>query len=153
MAELQDSLDPMPAELVRAVISQELLMGQPLDTLFADFDDDPLGSASIAQVHKATLLDGRVVAVKVQRPAIAPKLLGDVENLKRFSKLLRGALPVDYYVVFLELGEVLKCVGALSYYRASIHSHHYYYSAPLRLTPPAPPPEASSTSSPRRRPW
>lgn len=105
---LQDGLDPMPAELVKAVIEQELLGGAPLSELFKDFQDEPLGSASIAQVHKATLLDGRTVAIKVQRPNIEPKLLGDIANLKRISKLLRSQLPVDYYTVFCELGKVLE---------------------------------------------
>ncbi|KAH8056765.1 hypothetical protein JL721_9883 [Aureococcus anophagefferens] len=59
-------------------------------------------------VHGATLLDGRRVAVKVQRPGARPLLLADLANLKRFSKLLADALPVDYYVVFSELGEVLE---------------------------------------------
>mmetsp|Transcript_123046 Transcript_123046/g.229986 ORF Transcript_123046/g.229986 Transcript_123046/m.229986 type:complete len:621 (-) Transcript_123046:39-1901(-) len=108
LKKLQDGLDPMPAELVKAVIEQELLGGAPLSELFKDFEDEPLGSASIAQVHKATLLDGRTVAVKVQRPNIEPKLLGDIANLKRISKLLRSQLPVDYYTVFCELGKVLE---------------------------------------------
>ena len=67
-----------------------------------------LGAASIAQVHKATLLDGRVVAVKLQRPNVEPKLLGDVANLKRISKALAKSLPVDYYTVFCELGDALN---------------------------------------------
>eukprot|EP00980_Cylindrotheca_fusiformis_P021075 scaffold8079_cov121-Cylindrotheca_fusiformis.AAC.3 len=66
-----------------------------------------LGAASIAQVHRATLLDGRVVAVKLQRPNVEPKLLGDVANLKRISKALSKSLPVDYYTVFCELGDAL----------------------------------------------
>eukprot|EP00747_Dinoflagellata_sp_TGD_P032045 gnl/TRDRNA2_/TRDRNA2_135695_c0_seq1.p1 gnl/TRDRNA2_/TRDRNA2_135695_c0~~gnl/TRDRNA2_/TRDRNA2_135695_c0_seq1.p1 ORF type:complete len:690 (+),score=178.84 gnl/TRDRNA2_/TRDRNA2_135695_c0_seq1:46-2115(+) len=106
--QLQDGLEPMPAELVRAVVQQELLGGEPLSELFADFDDKPLGAASIAQVHKATLLDGRTVAVKVQRPNIEPKLRGDIANLLRISKQLREQLPVDYYTVFRELGDVLN---------------------------------------------
>merc|ERR1719159_369844 len=97
----------MSADIVRAVVQQELLGGEPLSELFADFDDEPLGAASIAQVHKATLLDGRTVAVKVQRPSIEPKLRGDIANLKRISKQLRDQLPVDYYTVFCELGDVL----------------------------------------------
>ena len=57
------------------------------------------GSASIAQVHRAKLLDGRTVAVKVMRPGIEGKLLADVTNLKQFSKAISKALPVDYYKV------------------------------------------------------
>jgi len=97
----------MPFELVEKVVRQELLDGAALSELFASFDRDPLGAASIAQVHRATLLDGRVVAVKLQRPNVEPKLLGDVANLKRISKALAKSLPVDYYTVFCELGDAL----------------------------------------------
>ena len=68
----------------------------------------PLGSASIAQVHKATLLDGRKVAVKVQRPGIDAKLLGDIKNLKTFAKIVQNSLPVDYYKIFTELERTLQ---------------------------------------------
>ena len=88
-------------------MEQELLDGAPLSELFDTFSEEPLGCASIAQVHKATLLDGRVVAVKLQRPNVEPKLLGDVANLKRISKALAKSLPVDYYTVFCELGDAL----------------------------------------------
>ena len=112
LMELQDGIEPMPFELVEGVVRQELLDGAPLSDLFLTFDKEPLGAASIAQVHKATLLDGRIVAVKLQRPNVEPKLLGDVANLKRISKALSQALPVDYYTVFSELGEALgKLLG------------------------------------------
>ncbi|CAM9673898.1 unnamed protein product [Discosporangium mesarthrocarpum] len=104
---LQDSVEPIPTDLVKAVISQELLAGEPLDTLFSAFDEEPLGSASIAQVHKAVLRDGRTVAVKVQRPAEEPKLRADVANLKAFAFRFREALPADYYPVFCELESIL----------------------------------------------
>jgi aarF domain-containing kinase len=94
LQELQDSIEPMPFDLVEKVVSQELLDGAPLSELFSSFDKEPLGSASIAQVHKAKLLDGRVVAVKLQRPNVEPNLLGGVANLKRISKALAKSLPV-----------------------------------------------------------
>jgi predicted unusual protein kinase regulating ubiquinone biosynthesis (AarF/ABC1/UbiB family) len=50
LQKLQDSVDPIPVEVVKTVISQELLEGESLDLLFREFDDKPLGSASIAQV-------------------------------------------------------------------------------------------------------
>jgi aarF domain-containing kinase len=108
LASLQDDLDAMPAAQIKAVVKRELLLGEPLETIFASFDDEPLGSASIAQVHAATLLDGRKVAVKVQRPNCEPKLRGDIANLKSFSKKLASALPVDYYTVFCELERALQ---------------------------------------------
>jgi len=112
---LTDFLDPMPIEIVRQVILKELViknkLGNSFDEVFASFDEIPLGAASVAQVHKATLTSkfgGGVVAVKVQRPSIEPKLLGDIKNLKALSLPLRGKTPVDYWVVFNELEEQLK---------------------------------------------
>ena len=70
LQELQDGIEAMPYELVEKVVRQELLDGAPLSELFASFNEEPLGAASIAQVHCATLLDGRVVAVKLQRPNV-----------------------------------------------------------------------------------
>ena len=58
-------------------------------------------------MHKAKLLDGRVVAVKVQRPGVEPKLLGDIENLKNFALLVGDSLPIDYYKIFCELERTL----------------------------------------------
>ena len=104
---LQDSIDPIPTALVKAIISKELLEGEPLSKLFSSFDEEPLGSASIAQVHRAVLLDGREVAVKVQRPSEEPKLRGDIANLKAITKTFRDSLPVDYYTVFCELEKAL----------------------------------------------
>ena len=106
---LTDLVDPMPTSLVRAVISQELLHeGERFDDVFSEFDPEPLGAASVAQVHRARLTEaygGQVVAVKVQRPAIEAKLLGDVKALKALSKAVQKLelLAVDYYTVFSEL--------------------------------------------------
>jgi predicted unusual protein kinase regulating ubiquinone biosynthesis (AarF/ABC1/UbiB family) len=52
LASLQDSLEPMPEGMVEAIVSQELLEGEPLDRLFQSFDPEPLGCASIAQVGR-----------------------------------------------------------------------------------------------------
>ena len=63
---------------IRALVEEEL--GGPIDTLFATFVDEPLASASIGQVHRATLPDGRAVAVKVQHPGIARAVESDLAN-------------------------------------------------------------------------
>ena len=72
---------------------------------------DGLSSGGVLRGPSTTVdayVDGRRVAVKVQRPGAKPLLRADVANLKRFAKLLADALPVDYYVVFSELGDVLE---------------------------------------------
>jgi len=107
LAPFQDSAPPMDASLVIAVVEQEL--GRALPELFTEFDAEPLGSASVAQVHRARLRsNGQVVAVKVQRPAVEPLMLGDIANLLVLTRQIRGLLPVDYFVVFSELATQLK---------------------------------------------
>jgi aarF domain-containing kinase len=109
-----DSLDPMSEDMVKAIINQELLHeGETFEDVFAEFDEEPLGAASIAQVHRAVLSEtygAREVAVKIQRPSIESKLMGDVANLKMIAKLARDAdlSPVDYYAVFSELETQLE---------------------------------------------
>jgi len=109
-----DSVDPLPIEVIKGVIKKELLVqrGEEFEDVFEEFEEVPLGSASVAQVHRAVLTKkygNREVAVKVQRPLIEEKLMGDVANLKLLAKLFRRAdLPIDYYTVFSELEEQLK---------------------------------------------
>ncbi|GMI07210.1 hypothetical protein TrVE_jg8381 [Triparma verrucosa] len=110
---LTDYLDPMSVQLVRKVVERELcLKGERFEEVFREFDEIPLGAASVAQVHRARLTSkygGHEVAVKVQRPGIEQKLLGDIKNLIALAKPLRGVkeMPVDYYVVFKELEDQL----------------------------------------------
>jgi 2-polyprenylphenol 6-hydroxylase len=75
---LQDSLPPVDFAQIRAQI--ESTFGRPLDTLFSSIEEQPVGAASIAQVHRAVTLDGRTVAVKVLRPGIREKFARDVET-------------------------------------------------------------------------
>ena len=63
LALLQDQVPPFPGEQAREIIEKAL--GEPVDKVFASFDSKPLASASIAQVHPATLHDGREAVVKV----------------------------------------------------------------------------------------
>ena len=109
-----DNLDPMPISLAKAVVAKELLMpGEKLEDVFSEFDEAPLGAASVAQVHRAVLTEKyggpREVAVKIQRPSIESKLLGDIANLKAIAKQFQDleALPLDYYTVFAELEKQL----------------------------------------------
>jgi ubiquinone biosynthesis protein len=82
---LQDHVQPFPGEQAQAIIEKAL--GKPVDELFQSFDPKPLASASIAQVHPATLLDGREVVVKVVRPTIRKDLSRDVDLLKAVASL------------------------------------------------------------------
>lgn len=109
-----DSLDPMPVSMAKAVAAKELLLpGETLEDIFSEFDDAPIGAASVAQVHRAVLTEKyggpREVAVKIQRPSIESKLLGDIANLKAIAKQFQDmdALPLDYYTVFAELEKQL----------------------------------------------
>jgi len=106
-----DQLDPMDASLAKAVVQKELLnRDEKFSDVFAEFDDEPLGSATVAQVHRAVLTEkygGREVAIKIQRPSIESKLLGDVANLKTAAKTFEDLLPLDYYTVMVELEKQL----------------------------------------------
>ena len=75
---LQDKLPPQPFDAIREQI--ESSFGARLDQLFASFDSEPVGSASIAQVYRATTLEGRDVAVKVLRPGIRERFVRDIET-------------------------------------------------------------------------
>ena len=85
---LQDRVKPFDGQRAQAIVEQAL--GVPIDVAFAHFDTTPLASASIAQVHAATLHDGREVVVKVLRPDIEAQIAGDIALLKS------GAALVDY---------------------------------------------------------
>lgn len=73
---LQDALPPLPFPAIRAAV--ESALGQPLEALYARFDEVAVGAASIAQVHRAQTTDGRDVAVKVLRPGIADQFARDI---------------------------------------------------------------------------
>ncbi|MDA8297347.1 MAG: AarF/UbiB family protein [Actinomycetota bacterium] len=77
LSSLQDHATPIGVEVVRSVIEEEL--GTKVSRLFTDFDERPLGAASLAQVHRAVLRDGRQVALKVQRPGVRQQVADDLE--------------------------------------------------------------------------
>ena len=81
LAKLQSDVAPFPAEEAREVVESEL--GAPPEQLYASFSATPLAAASLAQVHRATLEDGREVVVKLQRPRIEDKVKSDLQILRR----------------------------------------------------------------------
>jgi len=76
---MQDRVEAEPFEQIRETVESEL--GIKINKVFATFDEKPLGGASLAQVHAATLRDGREVAVKVQRASMRPRIQADLEVL------------------------------------------------------------------------
>jgi ubiquinone biosynthesis protein len=84
---LQDDVSPFPYEQAEEVIQSEL--GQPVERLFRDFDPVPLAAASIGQVHRATLPNGRDVAVKVQRPGAQRQIEADLNLMYQAARLAR----------------------------------------------------------------
>jgi ubiquinone biosynthesis protein len=83
---LQDHIEPFPYEEVERIVSGEL--GVRLSKAFSDFDPAPIGAASLSQVHKARMRDGRDVVVKVQRPDIRDVIVGDLEALGEIAHFL-----------------------------------------------------------------
>ena len=75
---LQDTLPALSFDKVKAAVEQSL--DAPLDSLFQSIDPEPVGAASVAQVHKAVTSDGRTVAVKILRPGIEAKFASDIET-------------------------------------------------------------------------
>ncbi|KAL1532327.1 hypothetical protein AAHA92_32351 [Salvia divinorum] len=91
LKQLQDSLPPRKLEEVYLIINQEL--GKSMDDLFLNFDNKPLATASIAQVHRATLRDGQDVVVKVQHEGIKEIILEDLKNAKSIVDWIAWAEP------------------------------------------------------------
>lgn len=91
LANLQDDVPPFPGEQARTLIERQL--GKPVSELFAEFDENPLASASIAQVHAARLQDGKKVVVKVVRPGIERRIRRDTELLKFLAGIVQRHHP------------------------------------------------------------
>lgn len=87
LARLQGDAAPMDAGLARQVLQDDL--GRPADAVFAEFSDEPMAAASIGQVHRAVLHDGRAVAVKVQYPGAAQAIRDDLANTELLTTFFR----------------------------------------------------------------
>jgi predicted unusual protein kinase regulating ubiquinone biosynthesis (AarF/ABC1/UbiB family) len=91
LATLQAQAPPMDAALLRDIAEREL--GRPLERAFASFDDQPLASASIGQVHRARLPDGREVVVKIQYPGVAEAITSDLANVGVLYRMMAMFYP------------------------------------------------------------
>ena len=138
LAKLQDQVPPFPGEQARAII--EKAYGQPLAAVFAEFESQPLASASIAQVHAARLLNGREVVVKVLRPAVEKVIRRDVELLyiiaglaQRYWREGRRLRPIEVVAeyektIFDELDLVREAANAS-------HLRRNFQNSPILYVP------------------
>ncbi|MGW4249537.1 ABC1 kinase family protein, partial [Nocardia sp. NPDC004722] len=107
MAKLLDSAPTVSFTKMRTVIESDL--GSRLSSVFADFDETPLAAASIGQVYRATLHDGRAVAVKVQYPGIDRAIRADLRNLSIVMRAGRAIAPnTDWAGLAQEIRERLE---------------------------------------------
>jgi ubiquinone biosynthesis protein len=99
---LQDDVRPFPFADIERVIEEEL--GQPIARLFTEFDEKPLAAASIGQVHRATLPNGRKVVVKVQRPNAPKQIEADLALMYQAAKLAKERIRA---LDFIDANEIV----------------------------------------------
>ncbi len=106
LTRLQDKIDSFPFEQVEAIVSGEL--GVRISKAFSEFATKPLATASLGQVHRATMLDGRGVVVKVQRPGIREIIAEDMEVLEEIAGFLDNHTPWGKRYEFGKMLEELR---------------------------------------------
>lgn len=119
LAELQDHAPEVPFGQMRTVIEADL---GPLTRVFSDFDETAVAAASIGQVYRARLRDGREVAVKVKYPGVDEAVEADMRNLAMFSRLWKSVLPSAADAEVLD--EIARNIGSeLDYPREASNQH------------------------------
>jgi ubiquinone biosynthesis protein len=103
---LQDKVSPFSSEIAKLIVTQSL--GKSIEELFILFEDQPVASASIAQVHKAKLHNGQFVAVKILRPLIRQKYNNDLKLLYFCAKLIAKFLPQFKRLKAIEVVDLFK---------------------------------------------
>ncbi len=112
LAKLRDAAPTVSFKQMRRVIEEDL--EEPLSEVFASFDEEPIAAASIGQVYRGTLHDGREVAVKVQYPGVAGAVRADMQNLDMILRLLKRMAPgLDAKAIAEEIKE--RIVEELDY--------------------------------------
>jgi predicted unusual protein kinase regulating ubiquinone biosynthesis (AarF/ABC1/UbiB family) len=109
LSRLQDNCEPFSYEEVEQIVTHEL--GVRLTKAFSEFNKEPLAAASLGQIHRAKMRDGREVAVKVQRPAIREQILQDLEIF---------ADVAEFYVLHTELGKKYEFDVMVEEFRKSL---------------------------------
>lgn len=92
LGKLQDGVPPFKSKTARAIL--EAALEGPIETIFSGFEESPMASASIAQVHRAVLHDGSAVAVKIKRPGIDRTVRADIAILQTLLNLADRYVPV-----------------------------------------------------------
>src|SRR6202161_2101307 len=112
LAKLRDAAPTVSFKQMRKVIEDDL--EEPIAEVFSSFDQEPIAAASIGQVYRATLHDGRAVAVKVQYPGVAGAVRADMQNLEMIMRLLKRMTPgLDVKAIAEEVKE--RIVEELDY--------------------------------------
>jgi predicted unusual protein kinase regulating ubiquinone biosynthesis (AarF/ABC1/UbiB family) len=106
LTRLQDKVEPFPYEEVEAIVSSEL--GVRISKAFSEFDPDPIAAASLGQVHRARMRDGRLVAVKIQRPNIREQVVEDLEALNDVAEFLDSYTGMGKHYEFQKMLEEFR---------------------------------------------
>jgi len=109
LAPLQDKIEPFPFAEVEKIVTTEL--GVRMSKAFQNFEDQPMAAASLGQVHRATLRDGRPIAVKVQRPGIREQMVDDLDALEDIA---------EFFDQHTELGKRYEFCRLLEQFRRSL---------------------------------
>lgn len=132
---LQDAVAPLPLDVIRTQVEHGL--GSSIDGVFSRFDDDPLGSASIGQVHRAKLKEGPEVAVKIQRPGAEEAVDADLDLLRALARRVRDR--VQWIDILDVLEEFAASLGRELDYRVEAHHidrfRHNFRDDPLIKIP------------------
>ena len=103
---LQDRVEPFSFAEVEQIVNSEL--GLRISKAFAEFESQPIAAASLGQVHRAVLRDGRIVAVKVQRPGIRQKIFDDLESLEKVAEMIDSHTKIGAKYSFHEMVEEFR---------------------------------------------
>ncbi len=96
LSKLRTDCEPMDRETVLQALRDEY--EEPIEDIFDAIDDNPLGSASVAQVHKARLVTGELVAVKIQRPHVQEVMAKDISIIRSLARRLGGFMGADQFL-------------------------------------------------------
>jgi predicted unusual protein kinase regulating ubiquinone biosynthesis (AarF/ABC1/UbiB family) len=110
LARLQSDAPPMDWALAKEVLEADL--GRPVDEVFAEFSNRPTAAASIGQVHRAVLRDGRQVAVKIQYPGVAKAIRDDLANTELVTTFFRFVASVSGNMMQADLRPATKEIAA-----------------------------------------